>query len=138
MTMTTAGTKIEAMFDELVPSAGKADTVAGEIIRAISRISYRRFNDGDRIGVGYGKETCNAAARYLAENCGTRVEEAVNAIWGEGLESRYDEGLTALEEAVVAFIEEHPELKTTENSKDMWDYRDDAEDVDDYDEEEEW
>ena len=54
--MTTAEQKINALFSELVPVSGKADTVAGEIVRAVSRISYRNYNDGDHIGVGYGKE----------------------------------------------------------------------------------
>lgn len=129
--------KLEALFDELVPATGKSDTVAGEIVRAVARIVYRRYNDGDRIGVGYGKETCNAAARYLAKNCGKRVEEAVRGIWGEGLENRYDKGLAELQEAVLEFLEEHPGLKTTPNTEDMWDYTDAQEDVE-YDEEDEW
>ena len=57
--------KLNGMFEELVPPTGKADTLAGEIVRAICRIGYRNWNDGDHIGVGYGNETCNAAARYL-------------------------------------------------------------------------
>lgn len=65
--------KIDALFEELVPASGKADTVAGEIIRAVCRIGYRWFNDGDMVGVGYGKETCNPAARYLAEKAGKDV-----------------------------------------------------------------
>lgn len=63
--MTKAEKRIEDLFEELVPTSGKADTVAGEIIRAIARISYRNYNDGDHIGVGYGNETCNPPARYL-------------------------------------------------------------------------
>lgn len=53
--MITAEQKINALFAELVPASGKADTVAGEIVRAVSRIGYRNYNDGDHIGVGYGK-----------------------------------------------------------------------------------
>ena len=47
-----------ALFKELVPISGKADSLAGEIVRAISRIGYRFYNDGDQLGIGYGKETC--------------------------------------------------------------------------------
>lgn len=57
--------KIDALFEELVPASGKADTVAGEIIRAVCRIGYRWFNDGDMVGVGYWKETCNPARDTL-------------------------------------------------------------------------
>ena len=28
----------------------------------MSRIGYRFYNDGDQLGIGYGKETCNPAA----------------------------------------------------------------------------
>ena len=56
---TVSTKKLSRMFDEHVPMSGKADTVGGEIVRAISRIGYRWWNDGDHIGVGYGNETCN-------------------------------------------------------------------------------
>ena len=50
----------------------------------------------------------------------------------------YDAAVEALEEAVLAYLEEHPELKTTANSEDMLDYRNNDEDVDDEDEEDEY
>lgn len=135
--MTAVENRLHELFEELVPASGKADTVAGEIVRAINRIAYRNWNDGDRIGVGYGKETCNAAARFLMEKCGGAVEDAVREIWGEHYDAAYEMGLALLEEAVVRYIEEHPELRTQENGEDMWDYRDEQEDVDDYEDEEE-
>lgn len=54
--MNTTEIRINALFEELVPSSGKADTVAGEIVRAVSRIGFRSSNDGDHIGVGYGED----------------------------------------------------------------------------------
>ena len=64
--------KIEQLSNELnerrdkyVPDSGKADTVGGEIIRALDRVIYRYFNDGDMVGVGYGIETVNSSCRYL-------------------------------------------------------------------------
>lgn len=140
MTLTATQNKIQELFDELVPSSGKADTVAGEIIRAISRIGYRNWNDGDHIGTGYGNETCNPAARYLmrvTEDLGTdKISDIILEMWGVYSDDEYDAILNRLEDAVLEFIEEHPELKTTKNDMDMWDCRTD-EDVDDYDEEEE-
>ena len=131
--------KIDELFEELVPASGKADTVAGEIVRAVSRIGYRNYNDGDHIGVGYGKETCNPAARYLAARAGSRVERAISDMWGVEEDSRYDAMVETLETEVVAYLEQHPELKETTNEEDMWNYRDKDEDVDDYeDEEDEW
>lgn len=146
--MTAAETRISALFDELVPAKGKADTVAGEIIRAVNRIAYRNSNDGDHVGVGYGNETCNPAARYLGEvagnhgdPAGNRVQQAVIDMWGIHDDSRYDKLVAALEEAVLAYLDEHPELKTTPNTEDMWDYIDrfeDRDDSEDDDGEEEW
>ena len=128
--MTEAENKINALFEELVPTSGKADTVAGEIIRAVSRIAYRNSNDGDHIGVGYGKETCNPAARYLMRKAGEEVADAIADIWGIEPDDLYNSGLALVEEAVLNYVEQHPELKATLNSEDMWSYRNKDEDVD--------
>lgn len=134
--MTATEKKISELFDELVPASGKAATVAGEIVRAINRISYRNYNDGDHVGVGYGRETCNPAARYLAAKCDKEVADLVSAIWGIESDKAYDLILGHLEAAVIEYLEKHPELKVAENHEDMWDYRDADEDVDTYDDEE--
>ena len=139
--MKTAENNINKLFDELVPPSGKADTVAGEIIRAVTRIGYRNYNDGDHIGVGYGKETCNPAARYLMQVCDDYYDEKVPEIiinmWGIYDDEEYDRLLEELEAAIIDVIEDHPELKSTKNEVDMWDYRTN-EDVDDSDDEDEW
>ena len=135
--MTETEDRLTELFEELVPVSGKADTVAGEIVRAINRIGYRNYNDGDHIGVGYGKETCNAAARFLMDNCDDTVKTLVQEIWGEEQDVQYDAGLATLEKAVLTYLEQHPELKQAENTEDMYDYYDCDEDVDrGYDEEE--
>lgn len=133
--------RLENLFDQLVPPSGKADTVAGEIVRAACRIGYRSFNDGDHIGVGYGRETCNPAARYLMEQAGGMVEKIIaDELWGETDSQRYDAALAEMNCAVVEYLDEHPELASTPNDEDMWDYRDDQEDVDcdPYDEEDDY
>ena len=116
--------------------SGKADTVAGEIVRAISRIGYRNCNDGDHIGVGYGRETCNPAARYLMKKCDRAVTDVIVEIWGISNDYEYEEGLATLEYEVLRFLEAHPELRQQENKEDMRDYRDKDEDVDTYDDDE--
>ena len=137
-TMTATQERISKLHDELVPLSGKAETIAGEIIRAISRIGYRNFNDGDHLGVGYGRETCNPAGRYLDQKCSPEVGSAVFAIWGIEHDEQYDKGLEVLEQAVLDYLDAHPELFRQTNNEDMWDYRDSDEDVgdDDYDDEE--
>ena len=128
--------KLGELFEELVPASGKAPTVAGEIVRAMMRISYRNWNDGDHIGVGYGRETCNPAARYLGAKCGEEVASLISAIWGIENDKAYDLILGQLEAEVVKYLERNPELKAAENREDMFNYRDAAEDVDTYDEDE--
>ena len=134
--MKTTEKKLGELFEELVPASGKAPTVAGEIVRAINRISYRNWNDGDHIGVGYGRETCNPAARYLGAKCGEEVASLISAIWGIENDKAYDLILGQLEAEVVKYLERNPELKAAENRDDMFDYRNADEDVDTYDEDE--
>lgn len=132
--MKTVEDRINVMFNEFVPHFGKADTVAGEIIRAIARISYRNYNDGDRIGVGYGKETCNPAARYLMTNTNREIADAIALFFSGVSEDIYDDMLKDLEGKILDYLEQNPALKTTPNNKDMWDY----ETSEDYYNEEEW
>ena len=111
--------KINALFGDLVPSSGKCDSLAGEMVRAAARIGYRFVNDGDQIGIGYGKET----------------------LWSMASENDYSTGLDALAGKVADYVNAHPELRE-EPTDDMFSYFDKFEDVDDsYDDddcEEEW
>lgn len=56
------------LFDKLVPSSGQADTIEGEMVRAINRIWYRYENDGDFFFKGYGLETCMSSVKYLLKS----------------------------------------------------------------------
>lgn len=72
--MTKNEERINKLFKELVPETGKADSLAGELVRAMSRIGYRFYNDGDQLGIGYGKETCNPAGRSLETRATTKSQ----------------------------------------------------------------
>lgn len=123
---------INKLFEEYVPMRGPAETVLGEIVRAICRIGYRCSNDGDCIGVGYGNETCNAPARYLVEVCGGDVEREIINLWGKN----YDpDGLEDLEDLVLGYICDQGEKLLVKNTDNMVEYYD--EDDFYYDEEEE-
>jgi hypothetical protein len=50
---------------DYVPNSGKADTVFGEILRAVNQVAYRYYNDGDLFNEGYGAETVGSSALYL-------------------------------------------------------------------------
>ena len=105
-----------AMEERLMPASGKAETVAGEIIRAVDRNWYRWYNDGDKINVGYGKETCNGTARYLEK---IRGSEFPAEVWNGSLgEDAYTDFTERLVEEMFAFIKERPELETTPNTED--------------------
>ena len=112
--------KLNELFEELVPSAGPAETKAGELVRAVSRIGYRFYNDGDKIGVGYGNETCNSAARFITTVYdGEDFAATVAGMWGLTSDRFYEAGLYLLVEQVVKFLEAHPELKEQENEDDF-------------------
>lgn len=72
----------EDLFEMLVPAEGKADTVLGENIRALSYISYRYLNNGERYDVdcreydndeekaifGEVRNSLNNSVNYLMSN----------------------------------------------------------------------
>ena len=138
--MTNTDNRINELFRELVPFEGKADTVAGEIIRAICRIGFRYINDGDRIDIEYGKKTCNPAARYLQSVCDLPIQLSIAIMWSEYNEAEYEELLEELKQDILDFLEKRPELKTTPNHQDMLDFTSpEDDDWDDWEEEEdEW
>ena len=104
----------------------------------MGRIAYRFYNDGDQVGIGYGKETCNPAARFLIHKGNKEVSDLAAAIWGLHSEEAYEKLLDLLAGAVADYVEGHPELRALPTI-DMWDLRDKCEDVDDWeDEEDEW
>lgn len=126
--MNSVDLKIVDLFNRLVPRKGKADTVAGEIIRAICYIDYRFFNDGDQVGVGEGNATCNPAARYLQLNTEEDVARAIKDLWGERDPVRYKMLLQTTKETVLNYVLEHRELMTAPNTTDMWECRELPED----------
>ena len=120
--------ELTALFDELVPAQGKAESVAGEMVRAVNRIIYRYINDGDRVGIDYGKVTCNPAARYLLASDLKIISYIALALF-DTARSHYDyeDVLDDLGSAVVQQIKEHPELRTMATD-DMLEYADSDED----------
>lgn len=72
--MTKNEERINKLFKELVPETGKADSLAGELVRAMSRIGYRFYNDGDQLGIGYGKETATLQDASLEPRATTKSQ----------------------------------------------------------------
>lgn len=130
--------RLEILFDELVPTFGKCDSLAGELVRAVNRVGYRFFNDGDMLNYGYGKETCNPAGRFLVKYGDAQIAELVSALWKMSgtSEKAYEIVLELLLGAVADYVEKTPSLRDTE-TVDMFSCRDKDEDVDDSWEEDE-
>ena len=134
--MTKNEARINKLFKELVPETGKADSLAGELVRAMSRIRYRVYTDGAQLGIGYGKETCNPAARFLIAKGNAAVSSLTAGLWEIFSEDAYEKVMDILCGAVVDYVEQNPDLRT-QPTEDMWDFKDEEEDQDDsWDEEE--
>lgn len=128
--------RLNALFEELVPACGKANSLAGELVRATSRIGFRFLNDGDQLGIGYGKETCNPAGRFLIKKAPKEIADLVAGLWGMYSEDGYEAVLDILVGKVADYVETHPELRE-QPTPDMFEFYDKHEDVDDSWEEDE-
>ena len=111
---------LQVYFNYLVPDRGNADTVAGEIVRAMMRLLYRDYNDGDVFYEGYGFETCAAAASFVADKLD--LYEDFENIAESGLsEDSYTEALEKITSKVISYLQKHEELLATPNEEDMLD-----------------
>ena len=90
----------DSLRDIYVPACGPADTLGGEIIRAMDRVIYRYFNDGDKVFVGYGNETVNSSYRFLYE----KMDECAD-LDGAPDDETYEKCLVTLAEDVKRFLE---------------------------------
>ena len=118
----------ESLYDKLVPGMGKADTQEGEMLRAINRIVYRYYNDGDEYIRGYGTETAGPAHSFLV-NANTGVRSAMEKIFGDG--TNYEETIQDALEHILSHIEAK-QGKYTPNTEDMFSYEAEFEDEEDY------
>jgi hypothetical protein len=114
---------IDVLFNILVPNEGKADTVAGELIRATMRLLYRSYNDGDVFYKGYGLETCAPSAMYLYNNGFDELIDSVieKAADHDFSDDEYDSMLKDLTKQVIDYIVENPDCIYTENTTDSRD-----------------
>lgn len=104
-------------WDEYVPAEGKCDSVGGEIMRAMSRIVYRYYNDGDTVDEYGGSEynLCKGAMFFLLDNvpgfkplCGYQGD-------------MYEEQICDRLKFVFDYLNNHQELFSTPNNEDYLD-----------------
>ena len=125
------------LYDKLVAGQGKSETVEGEMLRAINRIAYRYYNDGDEYMRGYGTETAGPAHSFLV-NANHPLKSAMVKIFGDG--TNYEQTIKDALDTILDYIESRQGKYTPNNVGDMFDYEpefeDDEfeeEDYDDYD-----
>ena len=131
--------KFDEFFDKYVPINGSADTLGGEIVRAINRIVYRYYNDGDTVDRYCGNEYnhLRACDTFLKTYC-----PAYHSL-SNVKELEYEKNLCDRLKKVLDYLIANPNVFEIPNSTDCianapyepWEY-DDDEDYD-YDEDDE-
>ncbi len=127
----------EPLYDKLVPGQGDAETVEGEMLRAINRIVYRFYNDGDKYFEGYGTETAGPAHSFLV-NANHPLKSAMIKLFDEPSgDNSYERMLKDVLDMILDYIESRQGKYTKNTLGGMFDYEPEFEeeddDYDDYD-----
>ena len=112
---------LESLFNYLVPTSGQSRVLAGELARAMMKIIYRDWNDGDVFYEGYGIETCGSAVQYLIDKLPELERKFESIAMSDAHEERYTKMLEGITEYVVNYVIEHPE-SFTQKTDDMYDH----------------
>ena len=135
----TVEEKFDEIFKKIVPESGMANTVIGEIFRAVARIGYRKYNDGDRFYEGYGCETCGSSATFLLDFpeyheiiCGMELSD--DYTYDDDVDKLYMQAVRDYE-AGKYNEENHTDSRTIDSlyADDSEDEEDYGEDIEDYD-----
>ena len=122
----------DKLFDALVPDTGVANTIAGELVRALNRVDFRDFNDGEIFYEGDGLDSAGSSMAFVAdffsdrfndsEDTDTAAEDIYNEIINMAedklTDSAYRTQLYDLEKQVVNWIKNHEELLVEPNTED--------------------
>lgn len=104
----------EELTDKYMPASGKADSVGGEIIRAMNRLVYRYYNDGDTISRFYG-----CAVNYLI-TANAYIRKYIPAyIDLEEVSYDYEVSLCKDLKIVLDYLVSNPNLFEMENTEDF-------------------
>lgn len=126
--------RLGVLTERLVPDSGPAETLEGELLRAINRILYRFYNDGDYWYKGYGTETAGPAAAFLMGISPVDVSQELKQS-DESEDHRYELWLAQAARKIVKYIESR-KGQYTANTYDMLDFEplyDQEDEDDDYD-----
>ena len=126
-------TRNEPLFDKLVPVQGKAETLEGEMLRAINRMVYRYYNDGDKYYEGYGAETAGPAVSFLVNAVHPLRSEMSRIMDGKILsDNEYENMLKEALGLILDYIEGKEGEYTKNTQGEIFDYESEYEDDDDY------
>ena len=128
----------ERIFEELVPTEGKSDTVAGEMVRAAGRLRYDFYNNG------MGNNTSGALnflrhhsvidkqlADYVRPYTTGRLYDGVY----EG--DFFQVAIDTIVEMTEKFVTSNPQTMTIDNATDMFEFSDDDLEYEEYFDEDE-
>ena len=126
----------EVLYDKLVPGSGNSDFIEGEMLRAINRIIYRYYNDGDFFYKGYGAETAGPAHSFLTNSreIPFELQTTLTSTFNKAIdapEDGYERLLNFALEKVLDYIESK-DGNYTESNEDMFNYESEFEDEEDY------
>ena len=137
------GKRNDALFNKLVPGMGDSETVEGEMIRAINRIIYRFYNDGDFFYKGYGAETAGPSHSFLtnSDQIPFDLQSTLTSTFNKAIdapEEGYERLIKFALEKIVDHVEATPEDEYTKLDRGMFDFESEFEDnsdedYDDYD-----
>lgn len=117
---------LDMVFDTgIVPGSGKADTKAGEIIRAMMRVIYRYYNDGDKFFEGYGLETAAPSIAYLIDTIdevATYVGNMMERLYDYDSDAKYNDAIETLADICLHHIQAHFEELMDPNEEDSRDW----------------
>ena len=127
---------LDRLYD-LVPAVGKADTTAGEMIRAICKLSHELYNNG------MGNNSSGACV-FLAQvgavdvdTFGTVIELTTGDLYRGNYDGdKYQVAMESLMDQCLAHIIANPALETEVNTQDMFDLGEP--DMEDEEEDEDW
>ena len=131
----------DAMWSQHVPACGKSKNLGGEILRAINRIIYKFYNDGDTVARYYSSSYNHSygAEKFLAMKVPgySPMRDIDPDAWSE-----FEEAACKNLKIVVDYLRKNPALFEVENVEDFLDLSpeetwDDEEDWDWDDEEKE-
>ena len=129
--------RFDVWFEKYVPESGNCKTLGGEIIRAISRMVYRYYNDGDTINDYYGSDyNCvKGADIFLKKYVPNYVSLA------DVTENEYESSLCQRLKFIHDYLLNNPQVFETPNEDDYLNYQvyepqtwDDEEEYEDWDE----